>query len=57
VNLLNRGYNPFDSFPSGNPQFNTETVAVTVFDDPEKETTSGENLATDFAVETETIQF
>jgi hypothetical protein len=57
VNLLNRGYNPFDGFPSGNPQFSKDEVEV--FDDPAGETDKpGENSATkdeNFAVDT--IQF
>lgn len=44
--LLNRGYNPFDSFPSGNPQFSKETKSIDKFDD---ESQSSENL--DFAVD------
>jgi hypothetical protein len=59
VNLLNRGYNPFDSFPSGNPQFHKEEGDASEFDDPADDADkSGENSATgDFAVDTETIKF
>lgn len=57
VNLLNHGYNPFDGFPSGNPQFTNEEVDM--FDDPaEGSDKPGENSATkdeNFAVNT--IQF
>jgi hypothetical protein len=57
VNLLNRGYNPFDSFPSGNPQFRREEKEVTNFDDP-AEGGSGENLATSgLTVSENNIQF
>lgn len=46
VNLLNRGHNPLDGFPSGNPQFTVQDV--TNFNDPAKETDKpGENLATE----------
>jgi hypothetical protein len=59
VNLLNRGHNPFDTFPSGNPQFHVESIDPTEFDDSADDgEESDENLATDdFAVTTETIQF
>lgn len=55
VNLLNRGHNPFDGFPSGNPQFDEDVVAM--FDDSaEDEDKPDENLATGFAVKTESYQ-
>lgn len=56
VNLLNRGYNPFDSFPSGNPQFQVETDDVTTFDDPSEEDEYGENLGSS-KFSQQTIQF
>jgi len=53
VNLLNRGVNPFDSFPSGNPEF-SDAVEVINFDDEAHVNSSSENpdLAT-----TKTIKF
>jgi hypothetical protein len=57
VNLLNRGHNPFDSFPSGNPEFSIDQVAVNEFDDSGDGDESGENSAAEFAVEIETIEF
>lgn len=47
VNLLNRGHNPFDTFPSGNPQFSREEEPATNFDDPAQGGDAGENLVTD----------
>lgn len=32
MNLLNRGHNPFDSFPEGNPQFSELSVSVDSFE-------------------------
>lgn len=55
VSMLNRGHNPFDSFPRGNPQFSTETINE--FDDSAKGSKAGENSAADSAVQTNTIQF
>jgi len=58
VGLLNRGYNPFDSFPSGNPQFSRELKEVTSFDDPAESDVSGENSAiSGLAVSENTINF
>jgi hypothetical protein len=59
VGLLNRGYNPFDSFPSGNPQFNRRTEKISEFDDPaDADSKSGENsAASGNAIEKNTIQF
>jgi hypothetical protein len=53
VNLLNRGVNPFDSFPSGNPQFD-HTVEVINFDDEAHDGSTSEN--SDLATTT-TIKF
>jgi hypothetical protein len=59
VSMLNRGHNPFDSFPRGNPQFSLETVDVTEFDDAaQDDDKSVENSAAEeFAVNKDTIQF
>lgn len=55
ISMLNRGHNPFDSFPRGNPQFSTEMINE--FDDSaDEDDKSGENSAAEFAVETKTIQ-
>jgi hypothetical protein len=55
ISLLNRGHNPFDSFPSGNPQFSKETINE--FDDSAYGSEAGENSAAESSVQTETIQF
>ena len=56
VSLLNRGHNPMDEMPSGNPKFSKETI--TEFDDSAEGDKPDENSAAeDFAVKTETIEF
>jgi hypothetical protein len=51
VNLLNRGYNPFDDFPTGNPQFGE---SGTIDDDASKDDVSGVE-SFDVRLETETL--
>lgn len=56
VNLLNRGHNPLERFPSGNPQFSIEREDK--FDDSADGGKAEENSAAEeFAVETKTITY
>ncbi|AGC34279.1 prohead protease [Halorubrum virus HRTV-11] len=67
VNLLNRGHNPFDGFPTGNPQFGELSAEVETlgFDDEAHDTSAeddaSENSAaestSEFSVKTETLNF
>jgi len=52
ISLLNRGHNPFDSFPKGNPQFSREVVDVTEFDEEGTDTVSPSEDSADYTTET-----
>ena len=61
VNLLNRGHNPFDEMPSGNPQFGRIETRKLGFDDEAHADNASENSVTDsdkaFSGEVETLTF
>jgi hypothetical protein len=54
VNLLNRGYNPFDEFPSGNPQFAEQEVDADSDNDAPEDNLSGVE-SFDVRLDTETL--
>jgi hypothetical protein len=61
VNLLNRGHNPFDEMPSGNPQFGRIETRKLGFDDEAHADNASENSVTDsdkaLSGEVETLTF